>query len=327
MTQTLRSLTLAATAFFTAVCVDISAVPHVAVLSAADDPAKPAAPPEGAKPKDAPPESPKKAADGAKAKPESPEAKAALSSAREKLLGFHSIRAKIVETVAVGDRRFKAEGSYVQGSALKLRLEFKVTSQSSTGSILEVCDGQVLWSRYTIGDSLRISRRDVQQILDAARAATKAPNAMAVAELGLGGLPSLLASIDESMTFHTLRDDEIDDQRFKVLEGGWNQQFLDSWKAANPKSPDKLADHIPDAVRIYLDAATYAPRRILYLKWDDEKQVNRPMVTVDFVDLVLNAPVSNDEFYFVPPDNVTPEDITPMYLERLRPAGARKPKS
>ena len=102
--------------------------------------------------------------------PESAEAKAALEQARQRLLSHQSIKAKLVETVAMSGRRFTVHGAYVQGRGddLKLRLEFQAKLGDTEGSILEVCDGQVLWTRHQIGDETRIFRRDVRQILQAA---------------------------------------------------------------------------------------------------------------------------------------------------------------
>ncbi|MCC7423592.1 MAG: hypothetical protein IT428_25260 [Planctomycetaceae bacterium] len=248
------------------------------------------------------------------------EARATLKAAREKLLQFRSIKAKIIENVAISERRFKAEGVYLQGSNLRLRLELTVKAGSLTGTILEVCDGQVLYTQYSLGDTPRITRRDVKQILEATKAATKSPESQLVAELGLGGLPSLLASVEQAMKFSKAREETIDGQTFTVLEGTWGKEFMDQWKSLN-KNSERLPEHIPDSVRIYLDSKTLLPRRFVYLKQPTEKGTPRPMVTLDFVDLVLNAPLSDDEFYYVPPDGVSQDDITHIYLDRLRPKG------
>lgn len=248
------------------------------------------------------------------------EVRSTLKAAREKLLRFNSIKAKIIENVAISDRRFKAEGVYLQGSNLRLRLELTVKAGSLTGTILEVCDGQVLYTQYSLGDTPRITRRDVKQILEATKTATKNPESQLVAELGLGGLPALLASVEQAMKFAKTREETIDGQTFTVLEGAWGKDFMDQWKAVNKKA-ERLPEHIPDSVRIYLDSKTLLPRRFVYLKQPTEKGTPRPMVTLDFVDLVLNAPLNDDEFYYVPPDGINPDDITHAYLERLRPKG------
>lgn len=347
MTQTLPRLTGAATRWLIAGCVALgAALSFSSPLRAGDDPAAAEIPAEkkpqepggkdagsaaGSKLEGAKPDTSKSDASRSNTS-ESEETvtetgrspAAVLKTSRDKLLTFRSIKAKILQTVAIGTRRFKAEGTYIQGSNLRLRLEFTVKSGELTGTLLEVCDGQVLWNRYTVGGTSRITRRDVRQILDAARSAPQSPENVLISELGLGGLPALMASVEQSMKFRTVREEEIDGQKFVVLEGGWGQKFMDEWKRSNPKSPDRLSDHIPDSLRLYLDSSTLLPRRFLFLKRNPDTKQTKPMVTVDFIDLVLNAPISEDEFYFIPPDGVPQEDITRFVVEQIKgsqPAG------
>ena len=248
--------------------------------------------------------------------PESPEAKAALDQARQRLLSYPSIQAKLVETVALGNRRFTINGSYLQagGSDLKLRLEYKVKLGGTEGSILEVCDGQVLWSRHQIGDDVRISRRDVRQILQAA-ADNGLPENLVTVELGFGGLPGLLASIEQSMQFDHIKEDTADNRTMIVLEGGWKPHMLKVWQGKNPEAP--LPEDVPSRIRVYLDGESYFPRRILYLGRNAEQQL-RPKVSLDFSEIETGVAIPAAKFKFVPPDGVFPEDLTPVFLEQIK---------
>ena len=163
--------------------------------------------------------------------PESSEAKRALDQARQRMLSYSSIQAKLVETVALTNRRFTINGTYLQGGGgdLKLRLEYQVKLGDTEGSILEVCDGQVLWSRNQIGNDVRISRRDVRQILQAA-ADNGLPENLVTVELGFGGLPGLLASIEQSMQFDHFKEDTADGRKLFVIEGGWKPNMLKIWQ-------------------------------------------------------------------------------------------------
>ncbi|HAH49238.1 MAG TPA: hypothetical protein DCM07_31245, partial [Planctomycetaceae bacterium] len=93
-----------------------------------------------------------------------------LKKAREKLLSYSSIRTQITEKVEIGPKPFVITGNYLQGKDLKLRLEFQVQSQTAegkpVGTLLEICDGQVLWTEHTIKGNSRVTRRDVQAILN-----------------------------------------------------------------------------------------------------------------------------------------------------------------
>jgi outer membrane lipoprotein-sorting protein len=246
-----------------------------------------------------------------------------LERARENLIGLKSVRATILETVSIGDRRFRATGSYLQGTDMRLRLEYTVKAGSAEGSLLEVCDGTILWSRQTIGDQTRLTRRDVRQILNAAASGGNVAENILIAELGLGGLPALLASLERSMTFDEIERQEIDAISFVIIGGTWNSEFRQRFQAS-PASPgsDQLPDLVPDRVRIYFDAETLFPRRIQYLKAPTDTELEHPLVALDFTDVELDAPVSASEFQFEPPDNVYAEDVTNKYIEKLNPAAA-----
>lgn len=257
------------------------------------------------------------------------EALETFSQARDTLMGYRSVQATIREKVAIGDREFKATGSYVQGTDLKLRLEYEVTlgrgAGAVRGSLLQVCDGQLLWTRYLLEDGgskesgesqaePHITRRDVRRILDAAAKSGNIPENILLAELGLGGLPSLLASLESSLVFN--EQEETADGKYLVVSGTWKQQLRERLPA-NSDDNERLPPHIPDAVRVYFDRENLFPRRILYLKRPVGRDYLRPMVSVDFVEVTLNAPVSGELFQYVPPDKVFPIDITSQYLQRL----------
>ena len=180
----------------------------------------PAPPPDMAAPA-APPAAPPAAAP--KAPPANGDALNTLRTAREKLTapGVRSIKSRIIERVAIGDRRFRLEGTYVQGTDLRLKLELKVLPESSEealeGSFSEVCDGTILWARHQIGSQVRVTRRDVRQILNASKSGGDA-NLLAV-ELGLGGLPALLASLERAMNFDSLTQEEVNGKKFTVIGG------------------------------------------------------------------------------------------------------------
>ncbi len=275
-------------------------------------------------------------------------------------LSSRTIRAKLIQTVSIGDQKFEASGSYIQGRDLKLRMsvELRVGRQGTfQGSLLQVCDGEVLWTSHTIGrrsdDSSQpakngqsqvkpeepkphVTRRDVQQIIDEmTRAGGRTRNAI-IAELGLGGIPELLASLRETMIFAEVEQQKIEDELYLVLEGHWNEDVisrltqLDVVGSSDAKQAEKslprLPQHIPDIVRVYFqrfDGGGLFPRRILYLKRPPARNFFRPMVSLDFDEVRLNTPVDDSEFEFVPPDLVYTEDVTQQYLNRLRSSTAQ----
>ncbi|MFM9965859.1 MAG: LolA family protein [Planctomycetaceae bacterium] len=265
--------------------------------------------------KDSAKDSPKERSADA-AGPESAEAKGALDQARQRLLRYKSIKAKLVETVALSSRRFTVHGSYLQGSSadLKLRLEFQVKLGDTEGSVLEVCDGQVVWSRHQIGDEpARITRRDVRQILKAAADHGYTDNLVTV-DLGFGGLPGLFASIEQSMQFDQFKADTAEGQKLVVIEGGWKDHMLKGWQGNNPKA--QLPEYVPSRIRIYFDGESLFPRRILYLRRNPDQRL-RPMVSLDFSEVETDIAIPAGKFKFVPPDGVFPDDLTPQFVKQI----------
>jgi hypothetical protein len=263
----------------------------------------------------------------AAAKPNSPavgDPLKTLHMAREKLTasGVRSIRSRIIQRVAIGDRRFRLEGTYVQGTDLRLKLELKIQPEAAEdgidGSFLEVCDGTILWTRHQFGSQTRVTRRDVRQILNASKAAGET-NLLAV-ELGLGGLPALLASLERSMKFDSVAQDEVNGKKFTVIAGTWNEATLQVLKSTTGNRP---SSHIPDSVRIYFEPVILFPRRIDFLrkhKGSDETEV---LVELDFMDIVINGPLDDHQFEFAPPNGIRTIDVTNDYLQQLKGGAAK----
>ncbi len=262
-----------------------------------------------------------------------------LKQASERLITeYDSVRARLVETVAMDERKFRLTGSYLQGRDLKLRLDFTVQVGDSEGTVLEVCDGNTLWTRQTIttkgfvagseeneGDEIRITRRDVEAILEAVAATEKSPEQILVAELGLGGLPALLASLSRAVDFETAKTEIVDEEQFTVIEGRWNAQFLQKWPATAAGQSAELPHYVPDSIRIYFDQDSLFPRRILYLKKRPDRDLYRPMVTLDFNDVEFNAELDPNEFDYTPPDGAAYIDVTKRYLDQLNRTNNAQP--
>ncbi|MFN0199189.1 MAG: hypothetical protein ACKVT0_20765 [Planctomycetaceae bacterium] len=249
-----------------------------------------------------------------------------IKQSRKDLNSLKSIRATLDETVSFGPKRFRATGTYVQGTELKLKLEYTLSLGGSKGTLIEVCDGQVLWAQQTIDKDIQLTRRDVRQILEVAKSLPRKDSVMLHTELGLGGLPALLASLEQSMTFKPGPDETLENRHFTVLEGRWNKEYQQLWTGGSRDSKTVLPPYIPDRVRVYMeqvphqDRTIHFPTRIIYLKkTDPEKATFRPLVTLQFNDIVLDGAVSDDEFQFDHPEGVIPEDVTQAYIQQLKP--------
>ena len=266
----------------------------------------------------APPASGAVATDG-KASP----AEEFLVRVRQELPKHRSIKAEMIQVVSIGDQQFKIEGEYLSAGQ-KLKLRYTVSpNQGAQGEMLEICDGQELSTLLKLGDSPRVTQRNVQQILAAKAASQQAvPDAALNAELGLGGLATLLASLERTMTFDSMKTDESTGHSRTILQGRWKPEFAQAF----PKDRDNsLPIYIPDLVWITVNSQTLFPEKILYLKKPPQKKL-KPIVTLEFSKVEFDGPVDDSAFVFLVPPGVIPEDITKQYVDRLgAPAAAMPP--
>jgi outer membrane lipoprotein-sorting protein len=260
--------------------------------------------------------------------PDAPAPDALMDQSREKLAGYKSLKAKMVETIDFGaNRRFKADGLYLQSAGNKVRVDLAIEVGKNKGHLLQVSEGDVLWTVYDTGQTPKVTRRDVRQILAAAKGADG--KSAVLAELGLGGLPALLAAIEQSIDFKPALAATIEGRKFYVLEGVWKPAFRTQFEAQVQQAsegPKSLPAQIPDMVRVYLDAETFFPYRIRYLKLPPAAgEEPRPLLTLDFRDIVVNAPIDPEEFRYTAPKDAAVADLTSIYVNQLQPGAAAAP--
>lgn len=246
------------------------------------------------------------------------EATELLRTVRQQLANRRSIRAQLTQQIQLQDQKLALAGSYA-GAGLKLRLELHVElAGGSRGALTEICDGDVLWTDMELADKRTVTRRDVKQILNAVASAKQTPESVLNAELGLGGIVALLASLERTMDFTSVRDDSWNGMPVRILQGRWKPDF----EKKLPQGKDQsLLDHIPDSVRIYVDPTRNFPVRFVYLKskkMPGMKPSLRALMSLEFRDVELDAEIPDQQFNFIPPDNVLPEDITRQYIERIK---------
>ena len=321
--------------FATVLCLSALLPPLPSVAQEPQPPGPPVSAPAPAESSTAPKESAPAPADAVTpAPPDTPDAKTLLRQSRERVRSFRTLRASISETAAFGPRRFEASGTYLQGEGRKLRLELDVTIAGATGHLLQVCDGDVLYTLYDTGGTapaepaagtrgktagpVRVTRRDVNQIFAAIAKRGSEAQTRLVGELGLGGVSALLAAVERSMTFEPPQMTTLGGRTFYVLDGVWNADIREGMAAQLGGADRPLPAHIPDAVRVYLDTDQLFPHRLRYLKTTAPGEPPQPLLTMDFRDVVANAAVEPREFTLtIPPDAVL-EDVTNKYVQMLQ---------
>jgi len=272
-----------------------------------------------------------------------------LSEARAQLESLDSLQCNIYQTVHLSALRFYAHGTYAQASGNRVRLEFQIYpirgirredkaamaldgapedmgKQKPTGSLVQVSNGNNLWSLWTNGESRHLTRRNIRTVLKAADEAQNFESAKMLEDLGAGGLQALLARLETGMEFGKVREQTSGDTRILVLAGRWTTESLEQYfNLKDPAAP--LPSWIPDYVRVYLDADRKLPRRIQYLKKHPNPQIQQvqPLVTLDFRGMTVNGEVGDDLFDFKPPEGLPELDLTDQTVEAIRKAAGESP--
>ncbi len=261
------------------------------------------------------------------------QADALLEEARNRLEDRQSLQADLYQEIKVGDRKLIAEGLYLSGTPYpKLRLEYRVRVGTMQGSLLEVCDGQVLHTEKTIGRAgdkapeRQFTRRDVQRILAARDTSLNIPVASQGAELGIGGLPAQLASIDRCMVGKRVTEEEFDGKLCRVFHGDWDQEVLKKYDAALGNAKATLVPFFPDRVRVYFTSETYLPVKIVYLKnaLDESGKVASliTLMTLELRNMKVDEPIPPEMFQYTLPDKAEEIDRTSEFLEMIKQADA-----
>jgi hypothetical protein len=142
---------------------------------------------------------------------------------------------------------------------------------------------------------------------------------MHAADIGLGGLSALLASLERAMIFDSIREEEHDGQKFRVVQGVWKPDYLADLQTKLGGMAPQLAVFLPERVRIYFEAESLFPVRILYLKLaSQERRSYRAMLSLEFHDVEFDVMLPADAFTYRVPPGVQQKDDTDDFIQLLK---------
>lgn len=276
---------------------------------------------------------------------EDPRAVEIVRTAREQMFKRQAARADITQKVALGDFKFESRGKFVAAGGFRFRLEYSVSMTNVEGRYLEVCDGQILHIRRQIGDiaapgttvptlspgvanlELELSRRDIQKILRETRQHLDVPEAVHAAEIGIGGIPAVLASIERSMVLDAVREETVNGIEYVMVQGRWRPDRQQELLQGLGSFAGHVGQFLPDLVRVSFNKSTLFPEKFTYLKLASaERKSYRPILTIELTNVQLDGPVSPGEFAYVAPPGSEETDETMQYVQTIKQlAEARKP--
>lgn len=276
-----------------------------------------------------------------------PQAVDLIQQARNRLFERRSVQADMFQLVSLGTYRFQSSGKYLSATGLRYRLEYRVELGELEGRFLEVCDGQVLHTRRQISAAslpsgtaaapeVELTRRDIQKIIREARniqqtaagttPAAEISTAVLTAEIGIGGLPAVLASLERSLIFEPVQKETAADRRYLVIQGTWRENRRDELLTGLGAMANQIGGFLPDQVRVSFSEETLFPEKIVYLKsTTPQGKTYEPMVLIEYRNVVLDQPVLDQQFIYVAPPGLEERDETASYLEALKLSQGEKP--
>ncbi len=195
----------------------------------------------------------------------------------------------------------------------------EIDRQKPTGELTQVSDGNTLWSYWKNGDSRQLTRRNIQEILQAADESKAIDRLRMIEDLGAGGLQTLLARLETGMEFGKVREQTVGETRLLVVSGRWTQEAMQRYFKVGSAAAARPV-WMPDYVRVYIDAEAQLPRRVQYLKTHPNPQVKqvRPLITLDFRGMTVEDTVDDERFKFEAPQGLVELDRTEQVIENIR---------
>jgi hypothetical protein len=275
----------------------------------------------------------------------SPHAEQALDEALRKVKAYKSVSAELSEDVSLLGQKFRLTGRYLRapGSRVLLRLDVEGLGDAE-GTVLQVCDGTVLWDFMKImgAPSCRsIKVGEVFKKLDSPDCDAELRE-RTMAQLGFAGPDALLAGLRKSVAFYTKTEGTIDGKKVWVLGGQWKDREALSGPGQPPLPPTaSLPPYIPNTVIVSVGQDDGWPYRVeligrapsLVELQRDSRPIGpdgRPMgpkttpkreepcrIILVYSKVQLDQAIPPAEFAFEPPQNVPKADATEALLNQL----------
>jgi hypothetical protein len=330
---------------FALCAVAIAAFTSLGHAVSADEPPKPAAPAPTAPPADAPaaPAQDPQPTPPAQPAENLPPADEILNQARARLEGLDSLECDLQQTAIIGGMKILAAGRYTEASGNRVHLIFRMypmtpvktedtksialdapaaepKPETLQGELQQICDGTVVHTVWRNGDTVRITRRTLTAIQEAAASAGGFESGSVAMDLGVGGLRSLISRLQSSMVFAPVRKLTAGERNLLEVTGRWNDRVRKEVFGLPEGTFVDARPWVPEYSRVYVDQETQLPRRIQYLKHslNPAEKVARPLLTLDLRNLRLNTPVDESLFRFVQPENTSVEDQTDAVINAIR---------
>ena len=240
---------------------------------------------------------------------------------------------------------FSIKGRYLKAPSSRIYLKLTVTGlPDSSGTMLQVCDGETLWDYQQILESQNYRKLSIKPIfeqLNSPEIDTKTRD-MIMTQLGFAGPEALLVGLRRSVKFDQKEEDTLDGKPVYVLRGTWrsrNGLIGPDQRPLPPTGP--LPAFVPSLATLYLGQKDGWPYKMILVGkvptiLQDTRRIGpdgRPIgsrssiekvepstIRLSYTNVQLDSAIRPEEFAFQAPPGATVEDNTEPTLKIMKQA-------
>lgn len=273
------------------------------------------------------------------------EAEKFVDASIQKVRALQSISADITQTAEILNQKFELKGQYLKAPNQKIRMQLTLSGlDSATGSMLQVCDGEMLWDVQQVLESQSYRKRRIGDILkkvnDPRMDVTLREQILA--QLGFAGPESLLVGLRKAMKFETMTEETFEGRKVMIVQGEWKDRaaLVAPGQPAMPANAP-LPAYVPSIVRAWIgkeDGWPYQVRMVgrapseinlnQAMLGPDGRPIRRPSagpkgtpsaMTLTYSNVKLNTPLKPEQFAYTAPPSLAGQvaDDTEEFLTVL----------
>ena len=193
-----------------------------------------------------------------------------IDDAINNIAKLDSVTADLVQTVELLNETLTITGHYAKAQGRRFYLELSIEGPADSHlRTLQVCDGETLWDLQEIADTRLFTRLTLKPILKRLESPDldRKSKETAVAEIGIGGVESLLSGLRKYYKFTSVDPAAgmVDGNSVWILHGTWSSTTgLLAPDATHPENPQRLLPpYVPGEATAYLGQADGWPYRVV----------------------------------------------------------------
>ncbi len=152
------------------------------------------------------------------------EAEKLIDQAIKKVAGYTSVAADMTQNVDMLKQKFAVKGRYLKAPSSRLYLKLTVTGlPDSSGTLLQICDGDTLWDYQQILESQSYRKMSIKPVLERLNSPDidAKTRDLFMSQIGFSGPEALLVGLRKSIRFDQKEEGELDGKPVWILRGTW----------------------------------------------------------------------------------------------------------